>query len=207
MNRDIREGLEGWARWRDYHAGGYGKTMIEKLIEGMPGTRCPACQGSGRRRYGVCGTCHGAGQVRLAPEAHKVRITPCQHCEHSPVRGEVDGRTCVACGGNGYRTLVEAKINPAHIRSTFRPPDYPLYERIDRLVCELRRRDVLLGYYFVVWAEYCDSRGGTQAIRAQRLLLTPDCYESRLRRAVGWIGSAVDDHRPCDSIPFPYKAA
>ncbi len=203
MNRDIREELEGWAHWRHYRNGGYGKTMTEKFIEGMPGTRCPACAGRGKRGHDTCATCHGAGQVHLAPASHEVSITVCPRCE----RGEINGRTCVACRGSGYRTTIEAKINPAHIRSTYQSPDYPIYERIDRLVCELRRRDQLLGYYFVIWAEYCDSRGGTQAIKAQRLLLKPDCYESRLRRAVGWIGLAVNDRRACDTIPFPYKAA
>ena len=139
----------------------------------------------------------------MEPTAQLVSTVVCTACE----QGEVNGRTCVICRGSGQRTVVEHKINPAHIRSTFRIPDDPLSQRIDRLVCELRRRHQLLGYWFVVDMEYCDNRGGTQALKAQRLLLQPDCYESRLRRAVTWIGDSARDRRPCDAIPFPYKAA
>lgn len=203
MNRNTREWMEGWARWRHYRYGGFGKTMTEKFIEGMPGTRCPGCGGSGKNAKQVCETCFGKGSVNMDPGAHKVRVTPCTQCE----RGEINGRTCIVCRGSGYRTVVDIKVNPAHIRSTYQTPDDPISQRIDRLVCEMRQRKALLGYHFVVWAEYCDARGGTQAIKAQRLLLTPKCYESRLYRAVTWVGAAVKDRRPCTVIPFPYKAA
>lgn len=203
MGDRIREQLERWARWRHYRYGGYGKTMTEKCLEGMPGTRCPSCGGTGKRAKQVCTTCYGDGRVLMLPSTQHIHTTPCTHCE----RGEVKGRTCVVCRGSGFRTTVENLINPANIRSTYQSPDDPVSQRIDRLVCELKQRDVLLGYYFVVWAEYCDARGGTQASKAQRLLLTPDCYESRLRRAVAWIGKAIPDRRSCEVIPFPYKAA
>lgn len=203
MNREIREWMERWARWRHYRYGGFGKTMTEKFVEGMPGTHCPGCGGRGKRAKAVCPTCYGSGHVMLSPTSHKVHITVCARCEN----GEISGRTCVSCRGSGYRTMIENKVNPAHIRSTYQTPDDPISQRIDRLVCELRQRQILLGYYFVVHAEYCDARGGTQAIKAQRLLLTADCYESRLRRAVTWVGAAVRDRRPCDVIPFPYKSA
>jgi len=203
MNTQTREQLERWARWRHFRHGGYGKTMTEKFLEGMPGTRCPACGGHGKRGRLDCEPCGGSGRVQLAAKAARPITLLCPHCQ----RGEVEGRTCIHCRGSGVRTIIENKVNPAHIRSTYLAPDDPVSQRIDRLVCELRRRDVLLGYYFVVWAEYCDSRGGTQAIKAQRLLLTPKCYESRLFRAVAWIGAALPDRRPCDVIPWPYKAA
>ena len=208
MNRTTREWMERWARWRHYRHGGIGKTMTEKLLEGMPGTRCPSCGGGGKRGKQTCLACGGTGHARLMPEADKAWREPCTRCmRDGRSTGEVAGRTCVNCGGKGYRLQVEHKVNPAFIRSTYQSPDDPLSQRIDRLVCELRQRDVLLGYWFVVNAEYCDARGGTQASKAQRLLLTPDCYESRLRRAVEWVGAAVPDQRPCSVIPFPYKAA
>lgn len=203
MNQQVREWMERWARWRHFRHGGYGKTLTEKFVEGMPGTRCPACAGSGKRGRLDCPTCEGAGKVRLEEGTHRMRITDCPHCE----RGEHAGRTCLHCRGSGKRVVIEHKVNPAHIRSTYLAPDDPLSQRIDRLVCELRRREELLGYYFVVWAEYCDSRGGTQAIKAQRIFITPDCYRKRLERAVDWVGLAVADKRPCDVLPFPYKAA
>lgn len=203
MNHRTREQMEQWARWRHYRWGGYGKTLTEKFIEGMPGTRCPACGGRGKRGHEVCATCGGAGQARLDQSTARPVITVCPLCK----RGEINGRTCMRCRGSGVRAMVNLKINPAHIRSTYQTPDDPVSQRIDRLVCELRRRDELLGYWFVVWAEYCDTRGGTQASKAQRLLILPDCYESRLRRAVAWIGAAVQDKRSCEAIPFPYKAA
>ena len=203
MSDRTREKMERWARWRHYCYGGYGKTMTEKCLEGMPGTRCPSCGGTGKRAKQVCTTCYGDGHVLLLPSTHQIHTTPCTHCEC----GEVKGRTCVVCRGSGIRTTVETLVNPANIRSTYQSPDDPVSQRIDRLVCELRLRPVLLGYFFVVWMEYCDARGGTQASKAQRLLLTPDCYESRLRRAIAWIGKSVQDRRSCDAIPFPYKAA
>lgn len=208
MNLRTREQLERWARWRHYRYGGYGKTLTEKFIEGMPGTHCPTCGGKGKRGKQTCGTCYGAGSVDLLPGTDRVRNTPCLHCQvKGKSLGEINGRTCVVCRGSGVRTVVENKVNPAHIRSTYQSPDDPISQRIDRLVCELRQREVLLGYFFVVWAEYCDARGGTEASRAQRLLLTPPCYRKRLQRAVEWIGAAVQDRRPCEAIPFPYRAA
>jgi hypothetical protein len=214
MNRNTREWMERWARWRHYRYGGFGKTMTEKFVEGMPGTRCPGCGGTGKRAKEICTTCFGAGHVPMTPGADKVRTASCAHCyvqlpgeKHGRSTGEVNGRTCVLCRGSGVRTTIENKVNPAHIRSTYQTPDDPVSQRIDRLVCELRQRDVLLGYYFVVWAEYCDGRGGTEVIKAQRLLLTTPCYRKRLQRAVEWIGSSVHDRRSCDVIPFPYKAA
>lgn len=202
-NKRIREALERWARWRHFRYGGYGKTLTEKFIEGMPGTRCPTCAGRGKRGREQCPTCEGAGRVRLDPGATRVRVFECRRCE----RGEINGRTCHWCRGSGVRTVVDYRINPAHIRSTYLVPDDPVCQRIDRLVCEMKRRETLLGYWFVVNAEYVDGRGGTQADKAQRMLLTADCYESRLRRALEWIGYALHDRRPADVIPFPYKAA
>jgi hypothetical protein len=204
-NQQVREALERWAKWRHYRHGGYGKTLTERLIEGMPGTHCPTCGGRGKRGPFACPTCEGAGRVRLEDKPPRAIMTPCQHCE----RGERNGRTCSHCRGSGIRVYIEAKVNPAHIRSTYRVPDDPVCQRIDRLVCELRRRDELLGYWFVLHAEYMTNvcLGRTQAEKAQRMLLTQKCYESRLYRAVEWIGHGLKDQRPADVIPFPYRVA
>lgn len=202
LNGSTREWMERWARWRHYRFGGFGKTLTEKFVEGMPGTRCPTCAGRGKRGREACPTCNGAGRVPLNPGATRVRTLKCNRCD----RGERNGRTCHWCRGSGVRTLVDYRINPAHIQSTRQVTDDPVCQRIDRLVCEMKRRDALLGYWDVVWAEYCDAHSGrTQEMRASRLLLTTDCYESRLRRALQWISLAAVDRRPCDAIPFPYR--
>lgn len=212
-HKETRDVLEGWGRWRHYRFGGYGKTLTQKFIEGIPGTNCPACSGrgkapvgwrNGKQMYIVCPDCGGSGRVDLEPKAARPVTVPCPAgCK----RGEVDGKTCHKCRGNGIKTVLEDKINPAFIRATYIDLGNPLYERVDRLVCELRQRPQTLGYFFVLYAEYCDTRGGTQAIRAQRMHLTTGCYESRLWRAIEWVGAALHDNRTCDVIPFPYEAA
>jgi len=97
------------------------------------------------------------------------------------------------------------QVNPAFIRSTYIAPDDPVSERIDRLVCELRQRDELLGYYFVVYMEYCDGRGGTKAMKAERLGITCASFEKRLQRAIEWFGQSLADSRTPRQIPFPYR--
>lgn len=205
MNRDIRELMERWSRWRHYRHGGHGKTMTGKLLEGMPGTNCPSCAGRGKlAAYPVCPTCAGLGRVKLDARDKADRRIDCEPCQ---ARGETDGRTCLHCHGRGYRVESYVKVNPAFIPMTYHDPDDPVSQRIDRLVCELRQRDELLGYFFVIWAEYCDARGGTQAMKARRLGLSEDAFKKRLQRAVEWIGEALTDKRECKVIPFPYKCA
>jgi hypothetical protein len=63
---EIRQKMEGWARWRLSYIGGYGKTFLEKCLEGMPGTNCYLCHGVGHiRDHPECPTCHGSGRVKL----------------------------------------------------------------------------------------------------------------------------------------------
>lgn len=217
---DIRELMERWARWRHFRYGGYGKTLTEKFIEGMPGTNCKACGGAGRMpgtRHGhaqqmiICEECGGTGRVKLDATAPKVRILPCPAgCGPAPDRrkertGEMHGKTCFRCRGVGSVTITQDKVNPAFIRSTYIQPNDSVSERIDRLVCELRQRQNTLSFYLVVWMEYCDSRGGTQDTKAIRVHLTHQAYRHRLMRALAWIEDAMMDSRPYNVISFPYK--
>lgn len=211
MTDNIRGLMEQWARWRHYRFGGYGKTMTDKFIEGMPGTNCKACGGAGRltggrhghaQQWVICEECGGTGRVKLDDKAITVRTLPCPAgCKN----GELNGTTCFRCRGAGTVTLSREKVNPAFIRSTFVEVCDPASERIDRLVCELRQRAKTLSYYFVIWMEYCDQRGGTHEAKAERMFLTCAAYEKRLERGLEWVAQARKDNRPLNIIPFPYK--
>lgn len=216
MTDSIHDLMDRWSRYRrTQRLGGFGKTILQRVLEGMPGTGCPTCAGKGRAagaligRKGTfiaCPTCGGSGRVKLDTTDHQVRTRRCPHCHVPPERdsrGEINGRTCIHCRGTGVRVTETDKVNPAFITSTYVEPDHPTYERIDRLVCEFRRRPELEGYWYVVNAEYCDHRGGTQAIKAQRMLITPDSYRKRLQRALEWVGAGLADPRACTEIPFP----
>lgn len=210
---NIRDLLEQWVIWRSYRHGGIGKTMLQRCMDGMPGTNCPTCAGSGRAPGSMirrrdrwasgesCPTCAGSGRVKLHTNHHTIHTKPCVVCKN----GEVDGRTCLRCRGSGIVTEEKFKTNPAFINSTYCEPDNPTLQRIDRLVCELRRRRILLSYWFVVDAEYCDGRGGTQEIKAERLLINPSTYRSRLSRSLEWIDQCRGDRREAWQIPFPYQ--
>lgn len=208
-NRDIREQMERWARWRhDPNRHGYGRTVLQRMLEGMPGTNCPTCSGRGyTRRYPVCPGCSGAGRVRLDQKADRAVTRQCPECMRDGFsRGEIDGRTCHKCRGSGVAVYHAHKVNPAFISSTRVAVSDVICERIDRLVCELSRRGQTIIYWYVIGAEYMDSRGGTQEMKAQRCLLTVECYKKRLQRALEWIAEALPDERSCQVIPFPYKA-
>lgn len=219
-DENIRELMERWARWRHFRYGGYGKTLTDKFIEGMPGTNCKACGGAGRvpggkhgnaQQYVICEECGGAGRVKLDDKAAIPRIFPCpagcgpREGRRQEKSGELNGKTCFRCRGAGVVTITQEKVNPAFIRSTYIEPSDPVSERIDRLVCELRQRQKTLSYYFVVWMEYCDDRGGTQEMKSARVHLTHTAYRLRLMRALSWIDDAMRDPRPINVISFPYK--
>lgn len=226
MSDSIRDLMEGWSRYRRNHSnGGYGKTILQRVLEGMPGTGCPTCAGKGRAagaligRKGTfipCPTCGGTGRVKLDATDHQVRTRRCEHCLHPyerESRGEINGRTCIYCRGTGLIVRETDKVNPAFITSTYCESDHPTYQRIDRLVCEFRQRDVLLGYYFVIYYEYIDSCGGNQRMKAgrivteRRLPISDGNYRLRLLRALKWIEAALHDDRDCRAIPFPYRPA
>lgn len=221
MTDSIHDLMDRWSRYRrTQRLGGFGKTILQRMMEGVPGTGCPTCGTKGRvpgslvgssDPFVKCPTCGGAGRVPLDANDYQEHIRDCPHCyvrrpgeKKGRSMGEVNGRTCIPCRGTGKLTHETDKVNPAFITSTYVEPDHPTYQRIDRLVCEFRRRPELLGYWFVIDAEYCDHRGGTQAIKAERLWITPDNYRKRLQRALEWIEASLADGRPCTEIPFPY---
>lgn len=221
MTDNIRDLMEGWSRYRRNRSnGGYGKTILQRVLEGMPGTGCPTCAGKGcapgaiigrKGTFIQCPTCGGSGRCQLDALDHQVRTRRCPHCRvrdaitgDAVSRGEINGRTCIHCRGTGQIVRETDKVNPAFITSTYREPDHPTFQRIDRLVCEFKRRDYLLGYWFVVNAEYCDERGGTQAIRAERIGISYASYCKRLQRALEWVEAGLSDTRECWKIPFPW---
>jgi hypothetical protein len=58
--------MERWAKWRYSCVGGYGKTFFERCLEGMPGTNCPTCGGSGKYLdLPACPTCGGSGRIKV----------------------------------------------------------------------------------------------------------------------------------------------
>ncbi len=64
-----------WALWRHYkHHGGYGRTILDKLLSGMPGRGCPVCRRKGRVDGLICPVCHGKGTVEL--DKHNNKINP-----------------------------------------------------------------------------------------------------------------------------------
>jgi hypothetical protein len=173
--------------------------------------RIPSAKHGHVQQFVICDDCGGSGRVKLDSKDFRQRTKPCpMGCGPTPERpnekrGEVNGTTCFRCRGEGTVIIIDEKVNPAFIRSTFMEPCDPVSERIDRLVCELRQRPKTLGYYFVVWMEFCDARGGTQDHKAQRLHLTYSSFKKRLERALDWVGLAIDDRRPANLIPFPYR--
>lgn len=218
MADNIRDLMEGWSRYRRNHSNGaYGKTILQRVLEGMPGTGCPTCAGKGRAAGALiglkgtfipCPTCGGSGRVKLDATDHQVRTWHCPHCRipgEVESRGEINGRTCIPCRGTGLIVRETDKVNPAFITSTYLEPDHPTYQRIDRLVCEFKQRDSLLGYYFVIYQEFIDGRGGTQAMKADRLGIGYDNYCKRLQRALEWIETSLPDRRECWQIPFPWR--
>lgn len=74
----IRDLMERWERWRhDKPRLGYGKSILQKCLEGMPGTNCPTCAGRGKTRvYPVCPTCSGIGRIKLDPSATQGKVNP-----------------------------------------------------------------------------------------------------------------------------------
>lgn len=150
--------LEGWARWREvgkHQNLGYGISFLQRCLEGMPGTNCPTCTGTGivpgktynqPARFVECQTCNGSGKVQMNP------------------------------GGN--------IVNPAFIRVTRRSQGHPTFERLDRLVCELGLQKKTKKLYDIIMAEYTRLWGeGDQRTMARRLDMKPTAYRKRLQRA------------------------
>lgn len=125
---NIREILEQWARWRRYRASGDlgypRKTILGKILDGLPSTTCTLCHGAKRvagnrvgadARWVTCPQCSGEGKIKADPDG--------------------------------------VKVNPAFIRSTASPAGYdddPQSQHVDWLVCvkltEYQRSVLLIEY-------------------------------------------------------------
>ena len=76
----ISQILEAWAQWRAHpwkvaHLG-YGKTVLARMLDGMPGTFCPYCAGKGKRDGDTCPQCSGLGRIKLDPSSTRLKINP-----------------------------------------------------------------------------------------------------------------------------------
>jgi RecJ-like exonuclease len=187
--KNIRQLMDTWARWRLYrHTGGFGKTVMASLLDGMPTTRCPVCSGKGKTRlYPICPTCSGQGKVQLKPSNPRVATTRCHTCE----LGEIKGKTCHVCHGSGKLFKTRYIMNPAFIPSTRQSVDDPTSEKIDLLVCKLSRSGKTL--YVVIDSEFCRNRGETQEEAAIRLGIGYAAYRKRLERALSWIAKNLEN--------------
>ncbi len=128
---DIRELMELWVRWRcsgHRRQLGYGPTMIGRMLDGMPSTKCTICNGAGKvagHRVGAwadhvtCPNCAGKGKIKALSTMYK--------------------------------------INPVCIQSTHRESDDPVSERIDQLVAGLSQEGKTLKYWFILYYEYLRS--------------------------------------------------
>lgn len=73
MHSDIRDKMNQWSRWRRAGKISAGldfpsKTILGKMMDGMPGTICPVCRGHDEE----CQVCEGSGRVKLDPGGSKV---------------------------------------------------------------------------------------------------------------------------------------
>ena len=77
--------MDRWARWRARRVGANlyfpRRTILGKLLDGMPGLKCPCCLGSkkievGRHgsvvQYATCPQCSGQGEVKSSGDPNKV---------------------------------------------------------------------------------------------------------------------------------------
>lgn len=111
---DIQEIMEVWARYRmGRENGGIGwpsKVILGKLQDGMPGTGCPACGGTGKAPgtvYGIarkrikCPRCNGEGKVKLDTAGNQcnpayIMPTGRYHADDDPRSQRVDWLVCTA---------------------------------------------------------------------------------------------------------------
>ena len=100
--KDAREIMQQWARWRKCRiTAGIGwprKSMLGRMMDGMPGTNCPTCQGRGKNQeFETCPTCSGEGRVKLDPGGKKVNpafIPSTYRLPDDPQSEDVDHLIC-----------------------------------------------------------------------------------------------------------------
>ena len=115
---------------------------------------------------------------------------PGTHCPLCSGRGKTRSYpVCPTCSGSGRIKLDPAltrdKVNPAFIPSTHLTPDDPVSEKIDRLICTLRKTPKTQALYFVLMQEY--TRNGTQEIKAGRIHISHAYYRKLLQRGHAWM--------------------
>lgn len=197
-NIKAREWMERWAKWR---AGARASeslglprvTIIGRVLDGMPSTKCTLCDGQGKvpgwkvhahAHFVQCPQCGGAGKIKADPHSSTAKTTRCPQCKDHKKRkdrpGEIMGVTCYKCHGAGQITVRTEKVNPAFIRSTrfgSGIPSDPLCLAIDRAVCalEFQLQEVILLEY---------GRSGTQQDKADRLRISQAHFSRLLDQAI-----------------------
>lgn len=117
----------------------------------------------------------GYGETMIGKCLDDMPTTVCNLC-----RGKDDD--CQRCNGTGKIIMSPTgTICPAFIPSTHRASDDETSQKIDRIMCELRRNGKTLGYYLVLLQEY--TRIGRREDKAGRMHLTTSAYKMRLSRA------------------------
>lgn len=205
-----RQRVENWSRWREYRYGGYGKSIFDRLLDGMPSTKCPACRGHKRRQGGPCPTCNGAGTIKLDQHQREgYQVVKCHNeacLKSDPVTQEMrHDENCFFCRGTGIKVIPVLNVNPAGIRSTYRDSGNPECERIDRLMCEMAQRQRLELYFRVMWTEWCEkSPGITQERRSARLGLNQKLYSQKLQQIMLWVELGLSQAKePPSALRFP----
>jgi len=140
--------MDAWARFRLGRIdGGLGyprQVLLGKIMDGMPGTNCPKCRGTGKvtieapgiaKMRADCPICEGAGKVRLdhtPSKANPAFITgngPKTGYNDDPISQRVDWLVCTAITEDERAVVMaeftwngnrDRKITKLHIRhSTF----------------------------------------------------------------------------------------
>lgn len=179
----VTEMMNRWARWRLSYKKAYGTTVLERLLNGMPGTNCPMCHGrKSLADHPVCPTCSGTGRIKAKPKMERISNVACKKCrKDGKSTGQIDGRTCLACKGSGRIFRMKVEINPAFIHSPYVQKTDGVSERIELIMYRLGRQPRTQGYYHVLAQEY--TRLGTPEVKAERMHMTHDYYRKVLQRA------------------------
>ncbi len=165
MSRDIYGLLELWARWRIDRANGEcgwpPVNLLGRMLDGMPSTKCIACNGSGIRSVGRagggCSVCGGSGKVNADPRG--VKINP---------------------------ALIRSTVPGGSIPGFYHVETHRLFQRITWIVITMLTKD----QYAVVMLEYIiQSRNRNDAIK--ELGITHQRYNRLLDEAVGVIDANI----------------
>lgn len=198
--------MEEWSRWRCAGAygavwmGGSGGGLLGRLQSGKRVRTCPRCEGT--RRIAVpgykntrrCPRCRGAGELLedLATISRTSNRT-CRACEVviEGVRrstGEINGKTCIFCGGSGRRIVTERTVHPASIAGTVIygtvGQSNPVCSLISAEVLRWAQQDATLWWHYIVLEEYQPADNRTREQRAVQMGLSPSFYSRELKKAL-----------------------